>query len=134
MKVLVETTLCLALAVAIVLLVLVPLHRHRRLPERIKLGSLSSVVLVISPIGAALVTCGLIVLFGVFSLILMLIGGVATHDLLATAKASLFEYAPPFVQGTRSWQVLIAIYVICFITLLAHGMRVLIRHSRPSRS
>jgi hypothetical protein len=132
MKVLVETALCLALAVAIGFLVLVPLHRHRRLPERIKLGSLSSVVLVISPLGAALVTCGLIVLFGAFALILMLIGGVANHDLVATAKASLFEYAPPFVQGMRSWQVLIAIYVICFITLLAHGIRVLVQHGRSS--
>jgi hypothetical protein len=132
MKVLFETALCLALAVAIVFLVLVPLHRHRRLPDRIELGNLSSVVLVISPIGAALVTCGLIVLFGAFALILMLIGGVANHDLLAASKASLFEYAPPFVQGMRSWQVLIAIYVICFITLLAHGIRVLLRHRRTS--
>jgi hypothetical protein len=134
MKVLVETAHCLALAGAIVLLVLVPLHRHRRLPARIKLGSLSSAVLVISPIGAALLTCGLIVLFASFALILLLIGGMANHDLLATAKASLFEYAPPFVQEMRSWHVIIAIYVICFITLLAHGIRVLIHHRRPTRS
>ena len=136
MRVLVETAFCLALALAISFLVIVPLQRlapHRSLPERFELVRLAFVLLlVISPLGAAIVTGGLIFLAVVVALVLVWSGWLINFDLLVEGKAAFFASAPPFVQGIRSWQVLIAIYVITFIALLAQGIRVLIQHSRPS--
>jgi hypothetical protein len=136
MRVLVETAFCLALALAISLIVIVPLERmapHRSLPERFESVRLAFVLfLVISPLGAAIVTGVLIFLSVVVALVLVWIGWLINSDLLVEAKAAFFASAPPFVHGIRSWQVLIAIYVITFITLLAQGIRVLIQHDRPS--
>ena len=131
MRVLFETALGLALALAIVFLVIVSVQRsapHRHLPDRFELADLTFVLVVVSPLGAALVTCGLIFLFGVFALVLTSIGWLANYDLLAGTKAIFFEYTPSFVQAIRSWQVLIAIYVMSYIALLANGIRVLIQH------
>jgi hypothetical protein len=132
MRALVETALCLALALTIAFLVFVPLHRPRPLPDRLELTNLSFVFLAISPIGAALLTCGLIVLFGAFAAVLRAIGWLASYDLLDGAKATFFQYAPPVFHGARSWQVMIAIYLFCLTTLLARGIRVLLRHGRAS--
>jgi len=132
MRALIETALCLALALTIAFLVFVPLHRPRPLPDRLELTNLSFAFLTISPIAAALLTCGLIVLFGAFAAVLWAIGWLANYNLLDGAKATFFQYAPTFFQGARSWQVMIAIYLLCLITLLAHGIRVLLRHGRTS--
>jgi hypothetical protein len=136
MRGLFETALCLALALSIVFLVIAPLQRagsNRPLPARFELVRLTFVLLVVSPLGAAIVTSGLIFLFGIVALVLVWIGWLVNSDPLVEAKTTFFEYTPPFVQGVRSWQVLIAIYVITFITLLAHGIRVLIHHGRSPR-
>ncbi len=136
MRVLVETAFCLALGLAITFLVVVPLQRlvpHRSWPERFERMPLAFVLLcVISPLGAAIITGGLIFLSVAVALILVWIGWLINSDMLVEAKAAFFASAPPFVEGIRSWQILIAIYVITFITLAAQGIRLLIRHGRSS--
>jgi hypothetical protein len=136
MRVLAEAAVCLALALAISLTLIVPLQRlapHRSLPERFESVRLAFVLfLVISPVGAAIVTGGLIFLSVLVALVLVWIGWLINSDLLVEARTAFFASAPFFVQGMRLWQVLIAIYVITFITLLAQGIRVLIQHDRPS--
>ena len=92
MRVLFETALGLALALAIVFLVFVSgdrLASHRHLPDGFELADLTFVLLVVSPLGAALVTCGLIFLFGVFALVLTSIGWLANYDLLAGSQSHL---------------------------------------------
>jgi hypothetical protein len=136
MRVLVETAFCLALALAISLIVIVPLQRlapHRSLPERFESLPLAFVLfLVISPVGAVIITGGLIFLSVAVALVLVSIEWLISSDLLVEAKTTFLASAPPFVQGIRSWQVLIAIYVITFITLLVQGIRVFTYHGRPS--
>jgi hypothetical protein len=136
MRVLVETAFCLALVLAISLILIVLLQRvgsQRSLPQKFESVRLAFVLfLVVSPLGAAIITGGLIFLSVAVALVLVWIGWLMNSDLLMEAKTAFFASAPPFVQGIRSWQVLIAIYVITFITLLAQAIRVLIQHGRPS--
>jgi hypothetical protein len=132
------TALYAALAASIVFAIVVPLRRllapHRPMPDKSELVGLTFVLLVISPLGAVLVTCGFIFLFGIGALILMWIGWLVNIDMLAETKAAFFEYAPSFVQGVNSRQVLIAIYAVSYLALLANGIRMLFQLDHPPRS
>jgi len=77
-------------------------------------------------------TCGLMLFFAVVALVVLWMGWLFNSDLLVEAKATFFEYAPPFLQGVRSCQVVITIYVFTCLALLAQGIRVLIQYRRSS--
>jgi hypothetical protein len=135
------TALYAALAFAIVFAIIVPLQRllapHRPLPGRSDephsdfhhtgavswqdMVGLTFVLLVISPMAAAVATCAVIFLFGVSALILVLIGWLANFDLLSAVNALFREHAPSVVQGAQAWQILFAIFAISYIAFFTNN-------------
>jgi hypothetical protein len=131
------TAIYTVLAAALVFGIVFPLRRwlapQRPIRDKSELVGLTFVLLVISPLQAALVTCGVIFLFGIGSLILLWIGWLINVDMLAETKAAFLEYAPSFVLDVNSRQVLIAIFVVSYLGLLANGIRMLLQLDHSPR-